>query len=68
MRVMTVLASHTEHDILCYELADSLNSFGRIKVSLYLCSANSKNKYDETDKKDVAAIGPADSGRSNGTE
>jgi hypothetical protein len=44
-----------------------LNSFGRIKVSLYLCFANSKNKYDETDKKDVAAIGPADSGRSNGT-
>ena len=53
--------------LLCYELADSLNSFGRIKVSLYLCFANSKNKYDETDKKDVAAIGPADSSRSNGT-
>ena len=53
---------------LCYELADSLNSFGRIKVSPYLCSANSKNKYDETDKKDVAAIGPADSGWNNGTD
>jgi hypothetical protein len=53
--------------LLYYELADSLNSFGRIKVSPYLCSANSKNKYDETDKKDVAAIGPADSSRSNGT-
>ena len=54
--------------LLCYELADSLNSFGRIKVSPYLCFANSKNKYDETDKKDVAAIGAADSGRSNGTD
>ena len=53
--------------LLCYELTDSLNSFGRIKVSPYLCFANSKNKYDETDKKDVAAIGPADSSRSNGT-
>ena len=53
---------------LCYELADSLNSFGRIKVSPYLCFANSKNKYDETDKKDVAAIGPADSGWNNGTD
>ena len=42
MRVMTVLASHTEHDILCYELADSLNSFGRKEVSPYLCFANSK--------------------------
>ena len=53
--------------LLCYELADSLNSFGRKEVSPYLCSANSKNKYDETDKKDVATIGPADSSRSNGT-
>jgi hypothetical protein len=26
-----------------------------------------KKSYDETDKKDVAAIGPADSSRSNGT-
>ena len=32
-----------------------------------LIPAGAKNKYDETDKKDVAAIGPADSGRSNGT-
>ena len=53
--------------LLCYELADSLNSFGRIKVFPYLCFANSKYEYDETGKKDVAAIGPADSCRSNGT-
>ena len=26
--------------LLCYELADSLNSFGRIKVTPYLCSAS----------------------------
>jgi len=30
--------------LLCYELADSLNSFGRIKVSPYLCFANSKKQ------------------------
>ena len=39
-----------------------------IVTSPYLCFANSKNKYDETDKKDVAAIGPADSGWNNGTD
>ena len=37
--------------LLYYELIDSLNSFGRIKVSPYLCFANSKTSMMKQTRK-----------------